>query len=673
MNSSNLLSTRKRICLVSMGLLAILLASGALTTSGFSAYAGSGTSNIQSNVNSTAVSNNAQTNTGKVQLMGSTTALSAIGSNVVSNPSGAISQVPNLGRDYSRPTTSQSTSQAPSVGSASISGSGGATSAKGLNAYDSGQSNYIAGFGPLDVEPPDQGLCVGNGYAMDTVNLAIQVYDSSTFQNVSDVTSLAALVGFPVDQQFGVNATAGGGYILSDPRCMYDTGTGHWFISFLYLGGNDTFSSGGNFPLGSNTYGAEFVLASTGTSPLGSYNIYWINVTADSLATNCPCFGDQPLLGADANTLIISTNEYSVFAATNYFNGAQVYLFDKNAMAAGASSLNYVHFNIGLTVNPPDGGGIGCAASGGLYCYYSVDPAVSPTTGSYDTSNSGTAWAMSSLDFTGAGDNRIAVWSFSDTSSISSTPAIVLSHTLYTNLESYVNFGLLVPQAPGPIPDGRLLMSNTGPGGAGCVGACHVGKLASNGDGMWDTVTYAQGALWGAVNTIVNQGKSLSPQHMGVAFWVFNAAGTSISLATQGYISAPGAQLLFPSIGVGPSGNALVAFTITGSSMYPSSGYAWINKTSTGPIGGTVYVSAAGQAPQDGFSEYQLIQYSGSYRPRWGDYTWAIWSGGKVYFSTEYIQSPNCGNAAFLSSGGTCGGTRDPFANWGTSLNSVST
>ena len=620
MRTSNLFSIQRRVSLVSLAVLAVLLASGALAASGATAYSSthaSSTSNLQSTFGTKSISNPGDGVKGNLKLMGTTGALSLLGS-PTTTVSKTIGLPPSFGRDYSKPTTVQSTSEVPSVSSASLGGNGGAFSAKGLNAYNSGQSNFISGFGPLDVEPPDQGLCVGNGYAIDAVNLAIQVYDQATFAPVSGVTPLANLIGFPIIQQFGVS-TVGGGYILSDPRCLYDSSTGHWFISFLYLGGAGVFSNSGPFPLGPTTYGEEFVLASTGTSPLGTYNIYSIDVTTDSLATNCPCFGDQPLLGADANTLLLSTNEFSVFASTNYFNGAQMYLLDKNAMAAGASSPNYVHFNIGLTVNPPDGGGLGCAASSGLYCFYSVDPADSPTTGSYDSSNSGTAWALSSLDFTGAGDTRIAVWSFSDTSSISkSTPSITLGETLFTGLEFYVNFGLLVPQGQGPIPDGSLLFSDTGPGGGGCVGSCHVGKLASNGDGMWDAVTYAQGALWGAVNTIVHQGHSLSPQHMGVAFWVIDAAGSSVSLATQGYISLNGAQLLFPSIAAGPSGNALVAFSVTSSSMYPSSGYAWISKTSSGPLGGEVYVSAKGQSPQDGFTEYQNIQ-NAFYRPRFGD------------------------------------------------------
>jgi len=79
-----------------------------------------------------------------------------------------------------------------------------------------------------------------------------------------------------------------------------------------------------------------------------------------------------------------------------------------------------------------------------------------------------------------------------------------------------------------------------------------------------------------------------------------------------------------------------------------------------------------GQAPTDGFSEYQ--GYPGPTRPRWGDYSWAIfapWSGGKIDFATNYIQYPNCTGAEFTLTLATCGGTRDGNANWGTSVNYV--
>ena len=42
------------------------------------------------------------------------------------------------------------------------------------------------------------------------------------------------------------------------------------------------------------------------------------------------------------------------------------------------------------------------------------------------------------------------------------------------------------------------------------------------------------------------------------------------------------------------------------------------------------------------------------------------------YFANEYIQYPNCTGSAFNPTAiGTCGGTRDGMANWGTSVNYV--
>jgi hypothetical protein len=46
-------------------------------------------------------------------------------------------------------------------------------------------------------------------------------------------------------------------------------------------------------------------------------------------------------------------------------------------------------------------------------------------------------------------------------------------------------------------------------------------------------------------------------------------------------------------------------------------------------------------------------------------------TGGRIYFANEYIQYPNCTGSSFTLAVGTCGGTRDGFANWGTSVNYV--
>ena len=106
----------------------------------------------------------------------------------------------------------------------------------------------------------------------------------------------------------------------------------------------------------------------------------------------------------------------------------------------------------------------------------------------------------------------------------------------------------------------------------------------------------------------------------------------------------------------GGNGGAIMTFTLTGNGgpsgadnggFFPSTAFARLTSTSGGLVG-PVHVSALGRSPQDGFTEYQ--GYPGPTRPRWGDYSWAIfvpWSGGRTYFATNYIQYPNCTGSAF--------------------------
>ena len=123
-----------------------------------------------------------------------------------------------------------------------------------------------------------------------------------------------------------------------------------------------------------------------------------------------------------------------------------------------------------------------------------------------------------------------------------------------------------------------------------------------------------------------------------------------------------------------------MAFTLSGDGgptgadnggFFPSTAFGRLSSTSGGLLG-SIHVADLGQSPTDGFSEYQ--GFPGGTRPRWGDYSWAIfvpWSGGKIDFATNYIQYPNCTGPAFTLTLATCGGTRDAFANWGTSVNYV--
>jgi hypothetical protein len=132
----------------------------------------------------------------------------------------------------------------------------------------------------------------------------------------------------------------------------------------------------------------------------------------------------------------------------------------------------------------------------------------------------------------------------------------------------------------------------------------------------------------------------------------------------------------------GGNGKAIMSFTLAGNGgptgadgggFFPSSAYGRLTSRSNGLSGSVFNIAAPGQSPQDGFSGYLLFPTT-HVRPRWGDYGAAIFmpgSGGKIYFASEYIQSPNCMPPTFTLTLATCGGTRNGLANWGTSVNSV--
>ena len=97
----------------------------------------------------------------------------------------------------------------------------------------------------------------------------------------------------------------------------------------------------------------------------------------------CPCFGDQPLLGADKYGIYITTNEFSTLGPE--FNGAQIYAIDKRALMAGTLKYQAIQ---GAPIPLAEGPA------------YSLQPAASPTAASWNTANNGTEYLLSALDLT---------------------------------------------------------------------------------------------------------------------------------------------------------------------------------------------------------------------------------------------------------------------------------
>ncbi len=227
----------------------------------------------------------------------------------------------------------------------------------GVSSRDSEVTNFNATF-----EPPDQGLCAGNGFVLEAVNSAYSIYRPN---------------GTVVRGPFNVNDLfdEGAAEFTSDPRCYFDPSTRRWFATILFL--NSTF-----------TEGRIDIAVSTTSDPTGLWRQYRIDAT-DPGGRGCPCFGDQPLLGIDHDNLYLSTNEFSILGPQ--FNGAQLYAVAKSDLVRGKASAHFVHF--------------GDLTSGGSPAA-SVQPAI--TTGS-----PGAEYLLSSLDPDGTGDHRIDVWALS--------------------------------------------------------------------------------------------------------------------------------------------------------------------------------------------------------------------------------------------------------------------
>lgn len=447
----------------------------------------------------------------------------------------------------------------------------------GLSSVDNRNAN---GF---DVEPPDQGLCAGNGFLVEGVNLAVQVYSQSG-ANLSGVTSLNSFFGLTPD------------WFVSDPKCYFDSDTGRFFFSAL------------SFDLSGNAY-VNLAVSQTG-DPTGSWTPYTLYVGADG-GSNCPCFGDQPLLGADANGIWISTNSFSVFGPQFY--GAQVYGASKAALAAGAFFVPVVHF--------------GNLLAGANTYYYSLQPATSPSS-QYNLENGGTEYFVGSTDFSGTGDYHITLWAATNSSALNTVVSNVnFAGSLLTS-EPYLQ-PIPAQQKLGPIPLGNYF-------------GAPEGALQTNDDRM-NQVVYAHGLLWTALNT------RLGLTGNGIAYFVVKPSPgqgpIGATIAKQGYLAANDANLMYPSIGVDPLGQGVISFSLSGPDNYPSTGYVRISLEHGL---GALHVAGVGTAPDDGFTVY-LFGGAG----RWGDYSAAVYdpNSGQIAIAAEYIPG---------------GSERTFYANWGT-------
>lgn len=298
---------------------------------------------------------------------------------------------------------------------------------------------------------------------------------------------------------------------------------------------------------------------------------------------------------------------------------------------------------------------------------------------------------VEALDFYGLGDDRIAVFDWTGLENLKSPNCskcarIQFGGQLFSGVSFYYDEGFLGAQKSGPIPLGDECGAAGLSAGTPPPASCPERGIATNGDNFTQA-SQAQNQIWGAVSTAINQtfSSEASPEtHQGAVYWVigtdtFDKSGF-FSLTGQGYVSPKHEDLEFPAMAAeglsfqdGGNGGAIMTFTASGDTRtgYPSTAYGRLSSTSHGLLKSLVNIADLGASPQDGFTEYD--GYPGSTRARWGDYSSAVYlsGSGRIYFANNYIQFANCTGSEFTLTLGTCDGTRDGFANWGTSVNFV--
>ncbi|MFL6239473.1 MAG: hypothetical protein ACJ735_08315 [Actinomycetes bacterium] len=253
----------------------------------------------------------------------------------------------------------------------------------GTSSHDSEVTNYNAEF-----EPPDQGLCAGNGFVLEPVNSAYNIYKQD---------------GTKIRGPFNVNDifNEGGEEYTSDPRCYYDPSYKRWFVIILWLDINNFRSS------------RLDIAISSSSDPTGFWFETRIDTTNDGTNGSpkhhgCPCLGDQPLLGVDAFNLYVSTNEFSILG--DEFNGAQVYAIPLEDLVF-SDDVPYEFFG---------------NLRNGSHPATSLQPAITTGTASAE-------YFMDSFDSDSTGQprgSRLGVWAMTNRDAIDTGTAPVLSQVV---------------------------------------------------------------------------------------------------------------------------------------------------------------------------------------------------------------------------------------------------
>jgi hypothetical protein len=482
----------------------------------------------------------------------------------------------------------------------------------GFDGISHSESRMAENGNQFNSEPPDMALAASGAQIVQVVNHAVAVY-SPLGERVAGPASLNGFFGLAA--AIARDPQVRYGPMVSDPRVVYDSELQRWFLSALEV---ETDSASGA-PLRRSHV---LLAVSAGPDATGAFLRYSVDVT-DAGFADCPCLGDQPLIGLNHDGIFVSTNQFSF--RTSKFQTALVLALDKRALARG-TVLNAVSFQR-------------LSAGGGPA--FSLQPALNAPGYSGIRANNGTQFLLSSIDMggmSGSQDDRLALWAIYNTASLrSASPAPMLHQTL-VRVNAYRE-PPAAAQRDGVAPLRQALNAH---------GWSEPLEQLESGDDRMQQVYLANGKLYAALATAVTD--STGDSRAGIAWFVLApATGPALGarVAAQGYVAAENADLLYPSMALNAQGAGVLAFTLAGEQHFPSAAYVSFADDAAGEA---IHLAREGAGPEDGFSGYEAFGGEEG-TARWGDYSAAtVAPDGTLWFGVEYITAR----------------PRSLLANWGT-------
>ncbi len=448
----------------------------------------------------------------------------------------------------------------------------------------------------FSTEPPDQALAVGNGFVLQAINSALNVYDTNGVQKLTRPLALSEFFGLPA----GINRTTGTfGVFPGDPVSLYDPDTGRWFVlAWAQLNKSD------GTPLRQSRI---FLGVSQTSDPTGVFTIYTLNTTDATDPDGAgPRIPDFPHIGLDRNGFFISVNEFAILPDGSFdgFIDAAIFAISKKALVTGSGGTHPGITRFALPFNTG--------------YEFTVFPANTPPGTNPFLANGGAEFFVSS-HFVNNTESSLAVWALINTKSLDTIPALSLQ-MVAVNTQAFNFPTKSADQKDGFRPLGASLNEPL--------------EMLDPGDFRVVSVVYSAGRLWATLDSEITDQNGA--QRSAAEFFALSpqiTSGTlSATLKAQGVISETGANLLYPAIAVNGQNKGGIVFTLVGPNDYPSSAFVPVNGLTVGPIN----IARAGNEPEDGFTGYAA--FGGSGTARWGDYSAAgVDSDGSIWMATEYV------------------------------------